>query len=53
MDKQFSGRVDAAAFEMNAVASTLQVANAIASILDAVACYLPNIKTSFSWVFDP
>ena len=38
MDKQFSGRVDVAAFEMNAAASNLRVAN-------AAACFLPNMKT--------
>ena len=48
MDKQFSGRVDAAAFEMNAAASTLRVADAETSILDAGACYAPNMKTHFS-----
>ena len=40
--------LDAAAFEMNAAASTLRVANATASILDVVACYVPNMKTHFS-----
>ena len=53
MNKQFSEHVDAATFEMDAAESSLRVANAIASILDAVACYDPIMKTHFSWILWP
>ena len=44
MHKQFSGRVDAAAFELDSVASSSRVADAA---LDAAVCSLPTIKSHF------
>ena len=51
VDKQFFGRVDAAAFEVDAAASSSRVADAAASKMDATACSLPTMKTHFFWTF--
>ena len=43
--------LDAATYDLDAATSSSRVANAAASILDAGACYVPNPKLHFSWVF--